>query len=156
MFLTHLGWLMLNNYVSNVYVILQHLSWFTYVEMLCSLIIMLDYDIHYGICHIATFMNDGITLWHSSKFMSHYDIHQWSCHIMTSIRGYATFQRSPRIMLHCNFHQWLHLLCRIAMLIKGFVAFWFSLRLCWISMFLIGYDALCHSSLLSYVKWLFS
>lgn len=89
---------MLNNRVPKVYVTLQHLSWLTYIEIIFSQIVLLDYGIHHGLCLVAMLMTSRhITI--SPKFMSHYNIHQWLCHIIKSIKGYVALQFSSSITL---------------------------------------------------------
>lgn len=75
---------------------------------------------------IATPMIGFVTMWHSSKFMSHWDTNQWLCHIPMYLKDYITLWHPSIAMLECNVDQ---LICHNMTYINVSLTLWHSSKL---------------------------
>jgi len=124
----------------NGYFTLWHSSWLTYVKLLHSPMVMLNCDVHQGLCWIMKlrgWLQYYVTLWHNEVYNMVISILMFTlvelCWRVMFLNGYVALQHSPRVMLDFFPKSLCHIatlifadLCQIAMFLNGYVTLWHS------------------------------
>jgi len=106
-------------------VALKRSSFQSQVDLLCSLMVVSQCDVHQGLSHIVMFLKGYVGLWcspmimshcdihihsimfklqHSSMVMSYFDVYQGVFHLVTFFKGYVSMQHcSWMVMMHVIF-----------------------------------------------------